>query len=287
MTRFFFLAGGYGKRAQPLSLIKPKSLFPLNGKPLIDLILNQLQNKGITSGFMNLHYKSEEIKKYLKNTRNIIFFYEEKLTGSQVLSRASHFLGEEYLLVINGDIFLDIPVDQMKQKLIDSGADGILLVREDRTMNYSVLQIQQDRYQGVDTDLKKGMMYTGVALFKKSVVEKINELNFFQTLDRYRFDIRIMVYDNIWLDMGDPRSYFQAYFEYERYLKGRGELISNFRLENVFVSPDSKVEQSINWEITNVKNKSVITNSIITGNITLENVTYHNKIITKNKIYGL
>ena len=71
MTRFFLLAGGYGKRAQPLSLIKPKPLFTLGGKPLIFIILKQLNDMGIHSGFVNLHYKSKDLKESLKNVKNI------------------------------------------------------------------------------------------------------------------------------------------------------------------------------------------------------------------------
>jgi NDP-sugar pyrophosphorylase family protein len=287
MIRFFFLAGGYGKRAQPLTFIKPKPLFPLNGKPLIELILIQLENKGINSGFINLHYKPNEIKENLKNTRNITFFYEEKLSGSQILSRASQFLGDDYLLVINGDIFLDIPVDRMKKKVIDSGADGVILVREDSTFNYSVLNIRRDRYKSVNSDLRTGLMYTGIALFKKSVVEKIEDLNFFQTLAKNQFDIRILPYDKIWLDLGDPRSYLKAHIEYEKYLIEKGELKSDFKLDNVFISVDSKVERSILWENTMIKSKSVVTNSIITGNIVLENVNYDHKIVMSDGIVDL
>ena len=60
--RFFILAGGYGQRARPLSLEKPKPLFPLGGTPLIRLLLAQVRTLGCGSGFVNLHHLAGQIR---------------------------------------------------------------------------------------------------------------------------------------------------------------------------------------------------------------------------------
>ena len=91
--KFFILAGGYGKRAQPLSLLKPKPLFPLGGRPLIQILLNQLQEKGLGEGFINLHYKPEPLRicveETIKNTGSpmIHFLYEDTLSGSRIIKK--------------------------------------------------------------------------------------------------------------------------------------------------------------------------------------------------------
>ncbi|MEI6614185.1 MAG: hypothetical protein WCL37_04750, partial [Chrysiogenales bacterium] len=59
--KFFILAGGYGKRAEPLSLIKPKAVFPLNGIPLLRLLLKQLQIQLGLEGFINPHHLGEQV----------------------------------------------------------------------------------------------------------------------------------------------------------------------------------------------------------------------------------
>ena len=66
---FFILAGGYGERAKPLSLIKPKPIFPVNGQPLIRIMLKQLKDIGLKKGLINLHYMPEKIKKNIKNEK--------------------------------------------------------------------------------------------------------------------------------------------------------------------------------------------------------------------------
>ena len=87
MINFFILAAGHGDRAIPLTLLKPKPLFPLNGKPLIEIMLAQLKEMGLANGFINLHYKSELMRKCITVDSRIKFLYEDKLTGNMVLKR--------------------------------------------------------------------------------------------------------------------------------------------------------------------------------------------------------
>jgi NDP-sugar pyrophosphorylase family protein len=72
-----------------------------------------------------------------------------------------------------------------------------------------------------------------------------------------------------------------------RYNKTIENSNSNPFSENVFVSHDSRVENTIIWENTSINNKSIIIDSIITGNVTLNHVNYHHKIITALGIYEL
>lgn len=283
MIKFFLLAAGLGKRAWPLSLIEPKPLFPLDGTPLIELILDQLTQKGIDQGFINLHHKAERIAEFLKGYDNITFFHEAKLSGSKILNKAAEFLEEDYLLIINGDVFLDIPLDCLIEKLDQSKSDGVLLVREDKTKMYSSLRCEQDCYKGVESHPSAELMYTGVALLKNSIISRICEQNFFQTLGKYNFDIRVLIYDGLWLDIGDPRSYFQSNFLYKKYVNKNHDL--NSLSEQVLISPDSTVEHTIIWGNTRVLNKTRISHSIITGNMTLDHLNYQNKIITNQEVY--
>ena len=84
MIDFFILASGYGKRAYPLSLIKPKPLFPLNGIPLLEIMLKKLKESGLDNGFINLHHKPELIRENVHVDSKIKFFYEEKLSGNKM-----------------------------------------------------------------------------------------------------------------------------------------------------------------------------------------------------------
>jgi len=281
---FFILAGGYGKRAQPLSLIKPKPLFPLDGTPLIRLTLEQLKKKGVEKGFINLHYKSKMIRESIAADLQINYLYENELSGSKILRQASPYV-DDFLLIVNGDIFLDIPVTKMYKKIVAEECDGILLLRKSDSPGYPTVIPEDGCYaRRKKNGDKGGLMYTGVALFKKKVLEKIDEINFFDTLDKSKFRIKTLLHQGLWIDIGSPKSYFEADSRYREYIKASG---SNSLSKNVRISSDSNVKNSIIWENTTIASKSGISNCIVTGDLKLENVSYRDKIITKDNIYDL
>ncbi len=61
----FILAAGLGTRLRPLTFKKPKPLIEINGRPIIDYVLEWLVNQGIKEVIINLHYMPDMIKRYL------------------------------------------------------------------------------------------------------------------------------------------------------------------------------------------------------------------------------
>jgi mannose-1-phosphate guanylyltransferase len=292
MLKFFILAGGYGKRAQPLSLVKPKPVFPLDGTPLLQIMLKQLTKKGLGEGFINLHHFSGAVRQCAETMPGkppVQFLYEEELSGSRILKGALPGMAKEnLLLVVNGDIFLDIPVEEMLRQVVDNrDTDGVLLVRRNKetdarykaVLTGGNIFIGRKIHDGSDSEsISESLMYTGAALFKKKVIQAIADINFFDSLERQKFRIKVLPYDGIWLDIGDPPSYMEANFAYKSYVKANS-VDSNSLSANVFISPGSMVEHSIIWENTQIKNESKIKNCIVTGNISLDHVRCENHII--------
>lgn len=278
---FFILAGGYGERAKPLSTIKPKPIFPVNGEPLIKIILRQLKDIGLKRGLINLHYMPETIKENTKTDLDINFLYEKELSGSKIIKRSIQYM-KDLILVINGDIFVEIPLKELAEKI--SNSDGVLLVKSHNT-GYSSVEIKKDTFVGTKKDNEKGaFMYTGVAVLRKNVIKKIDDFSFLDTLKKHDFKIKILEYNGLWLDFGKPKLYFESNFKYKEHIDN---LTQNSLSNNVIISHDSMVNRSIIWENSIIDNKSKISNCIITGNIKLSNVNYKDKIITKDKIYNL
>lgn len=290
--KFFILAGGYGTRTRPLSLIKPKPVFPLGGTPLLRIILDQLREKELTNGFVNLHHLPDAVRECVETVPHnpgVRFFYEERLSGSQILKDALPYLEEEEaLLVLNGDIFLDIPVARMAAELEEEEADGVLLVRRNSVegTSYNAVLEEDGFFNGrkffhPDRPFKNALMYTGVALLKPSVLRAIDEINFFDSLEKQEqsFRIKLVEYEGIWLDIGDPKSYMESDRRYKEHV---GETGTNSFSEEVIVSGDSVVEDSIIWENTEIRKGSVIRGCIVTGGIVLDNAHNEDRIIMSN-----
>src|SRR4030067_1224423 len=53
------LAGGFGTRLRPLSCTRPKLLFPIGNKPLLDWTLESLQKSGINEVVLAVNYMAE------------------------------------------------------------------------------------------------------------------------------------------------------------------------------------------------------------------------------------
>lgn len=61
------MAGGKGKRFEPISHIIPKPLIPLNGKSLVEIIINNYEKNGGKKIFISLGHKYNIIISYLQN----------------------------------------------------------------------------------------------------------------------------------------------------------------------------------------------------------------------------
>jgi len=283
-VKFFILAGGYGKRAEPLSLIKPKPIFPLNGVPLLTLLLQQLRAQNCTEGFINLHHLGEQVAAAASDGRGIHFIREKELSGSRVLRQALPFF-TEWLLVINGDTFLEIPLAGLLEKTAGTDVDGILMVRPDHTGRYASLRVDGDGFlENAGPQPGPGLMYAGVALFREKAVKKIDDINFFSSIQKNHLRFKTVFYDGIWLDIGTPELYFRANWEYKAHCSDRQ---ANALSENVEISAPARVERSVLWENTRIGPGVELSECIVTGDLQLEKTRQRGQIISQRGVFPL
>jgi NDP-sugar pyrophosphorylase family protein len=280
-VKFFILAGGYGKRAEPLSLVKPKPAFPLGGVPLLARQLRQLRALGCRRGFINLHHLGGQVVAAAGSGSGIHFIEETDLSGSRVLRQALPFFSE-WLLVMNGDTYLDIPLADLLRETRDPRVDGVLLARRDDSGRYAGLRLGGDGFLEGTTPAagaaRGGLMYAGAGLFRKKAVEKIDEINFFASIRRRRLRFKTVPYDGIWLDIGTPASYFQANWEF---MARRRLLRANALSADVAISRRARVERSVLWENTRVGPGVRVTECIVTGDLELWEACYSRQIVTR------
>src|SRR5512133_365642 len=107
------LCAGYGTRLGDLTKDTPKPMLPVNGKPLLEYIIDNFRRYGFTDIAINLHYKGDAIRSYFGDgTRHgvsITFFHEQELLGTAGSVRAmqSFIDNDEPFLVHYGDIITD------------------------------------------------------------------------------------------------------------------------------------------------------------------------------------
>ena len=115
MMNAVILAGGLGKRLRPLTNNVPKAMLPINGRPVIDLIIENLRSAEITHFIVVIGYLGEQIRNHLKK-ESIIFVKQEKPLGSGDALKSAISLVEGDFIVSASDTLL--PVNHIKE-LID------------------------------------------------------------------------------------------------------------------------------------------------------------------------
>ena len=80
----------------------------VNGKPVLEHLVNHLNKYGITEIIVNIHKNYDKIFKYF-GTR-LLYLYEPVLLGESGTQKAlSNWLGDEYI-VMNGDTLTDLDI---------------------------------------------------------------------------------------------------------------------------------------------------------------------------------
>lgn len=116
------LSAGFGSRLGHITQKTPKALVDINGTPILERIIHQLQQNNITKIIINTHYLSQQIHQFLteKNFPEVICLYEPEIleTGGGVLN-ALPFFDNHPFLVINGDCYIDTEKDNPFQNIFD------------------------------------------------------------------------------------------------------------------------------------------------------------------------
>lgn len=127
------MAGGYGKRLLPLTENLPKPMLPVNGRPLLEHMLNKLQKAGIRSVNVTTHHLSERIVEHFNDGSQfgvrLNYFQETEPLGTAG-ALANMSTATEPLLVLNGDILTDVDVRAMLHFHREHGADLTIGVRQ-------------------------------------------------------------------------------------------------------------------------------------------------------------
>ncbi len=106
-ARAMVLAAGRGERMRPLTDKNPKPLIKVQGRPMIDRVLDRLVAAGVTEAVVNLHHLGGKLESHLakRDQPRLMFSPEQDLldTGGGV-ANALHLLGTKPFFVINGDV---------------------------------------------------------------------------------------------------------------------------------------------------------------------------------------
>ncbi|MEU7576103.1 sugar phosphate nucleotidyltransferase [Streptomyces sp. NPDC041068] len=147
--RAVVLAGGEGRRLRPTTLTVPKPLIPIDGTPILHIILAQLKSAGFTHVSLSLGYQAHMIKASFDEDRwhdlELDFSLEEEPLGTAgPLSLLPPF--EDSTLVMNADLLTDIDfADLVRRHKKSEAIATVALSRQDIDIAHGVVELDEER----------------------------------------------------------------------------------------------------------------------------------------------
>ena len=203
------LAAGRGERLRPLTDTTPKSLVTVHGETLLERHLATISAAGIRTVVINLGWLGSKIVDHIGSGAQFGLHVVYSDEGSNVLEtgggicRALPLLGPDPFLVVNADIFTDMPVPDV--------------ALQDDEMGHLVLVPSPNYRAGGDFDIENGkivnaetqsLTFSGVAVYRPEL---------FSGCEPGRFSVVPMlrqaaesgllqgsVYRGQWADIGTP-----------------------------------------------------------------------------------
>jgi MurNAc alpha-1-phosphate uridylyltransferase len=203
------LAAGRGERLRPVTDSVPKSLLEIGGQALLERHLRSLAEGGVETVVINLGWLGEQITERIGSGEeyglNVVYSQE----GDNILEtgggihRALPVLGADPFLVINADIYTDMPLPDVQ-------------LSDDDMVHLVCVPVPEDMASGdfaiVDGRIRNGgepmFTFSGVSIYRP---------DFFANCTPGRFSVVPMlraaadadrisgsIYSGLWRDVGTP-----------------------------------------------------------------------------------
>jgi len=226
------LAGGKGTRLAPYTTVFPKPLMPIDGMPILEIIVRQLAHFRIKEMIFTVSHQSEPLlSAYFGNGHrygvNIRYSREEKPLGTAgPLSLLSDLT--ETFLVMNGDILTTLDYHRLiqyhRQK---KGMVTIAMSQKEVLLELGVMECDPNarltRY--LEKPTLSYSVSMGVYVFEKEALEWIPRgkyLDFPELIQKLlKQEKRVICYPSgdFWLDIGRHEDYEEAQKEFQKMRK--------------------------------------------------------------------
>ncbi len=222
------LAGGIGTRLRPLSCTRPKLLFPILNKPLLDWTLESLAKSGVNEVTLAAKYMAEAFMQRYGESKygmKITYSREKKpMRTGGAIKYAEEFIGhEEPFLVLNGDIFTKIDYTALLKKHEEKNPVAtIALYRVEDPSRYGTVKLTEENRvtQFIEKaplgQAPSNLINAGIYVLDPEIFKHIPsgrpvsiEYEIFPELAK---EGKLFGYEfkEIWMDMGKPRDYLKA-----------------------------------------------------------------------------
>jgi len=225
--RALVMAGGFGTRLRPLTDELPKPMLPMGDRPLLEVIVRQLQQAGIRHVSISRHYKGDQIEQHFGDGRrfdvDIEYVDEDQPLGTAgalglLANGVERSNDDDPLLVINGDILTQVNYAAMLDFHRSNRADLTMAVRPfEVQVPYGVVDTDGILVRGVDEKpVIRNFINAGIYLLATHVCRLVpagERYDMTQLIGRAVAErLRVISFPlrEYWLDIGQSDDYARA-----------------------------------------------------------------------------
>ena len=220
------MAGGKGTRLRPHTEHCPKPMLPVNGKPMLEILLEQCIANGFRQFYLSVNYLKEQIIDHFSDGKDwgvsIDYLVEDEPLGTAGSLQLLPSSVQVPFLVMNGDVLTRLNPSQLLSFHEEHEATATLCVREHVTTSpFGVVQTKGVELAGFEEKPSyRQLVNAGVYVIDPHLLSLLppRKATDMPTLlqSAHQFGHRVVVcpIHEYWIDVGRPETLRQAHQEW-------------------------------------------------------------------------
>ena len=216
------MAGGKGSRLGKFTKNCPKALLPVNGKPMLERIIERAKLQGFKNFLISINYLGQMIKDYFSDGKKwdveIGYIEEDRPLGTGGSLKLISPKPQLPFLVSNCDIMTDFHYGELLDFHYKQRAKATMAVFNYKWENpYGVVQTKGvDIVNFEEKPIIQNYINAGVYVLEPSAINLINKNenldmpNIFERIKKKKLRTIVYPIHESWLDIGLPEDYFKV-----------------------------------------------------------------------------
>jgi bifunctional UDP-N-acetylglucosamine pyrophosphorylase/glucosamine-1-phosphate N-acetyltransferase len=174
------LAAGEGTRMRPLTLTRPKVMLPIANKPILEHLMVEMQQAGISEFIFVVGYHDEQIRNYFGNGEKwgvgIQYIKQKEQLGTADALAATEWLLNETFLLANGDTIIG---HQDIMQLIRRDGNVLSIIKLPDVSGLGVIKVKSGHVIRIYEKMlnpPSHLANAGLYLFSPAIFDAINKI---------------------------------------------------------------------------------------------------------------
>ncbi len=222
-TPIVIMAGGMGKRLLPLTKKVPKPLLKINGKAILQYIIENIIDENFNNIYVSINFQSKKIKDFFKLNKNFglnVKFLEERKplgTAGSLYYLKNKDIENNKIIIINGDILTDLKLNNILSFHKESNNHLTMgCMNHQVHIPFGVIKSKNGMFVSIDEKpYINNLVNSGIYVINKNVLNKIKKDKFTTMLDviekvnKQKIGIFPLYDDEDWIDLGNKDNFLK------------------------------------------------------------------------------